>query len=91
MVQPDKNLLSQPIDISGLTSAYLMFYFQGKGIGDAPQIQDKLVLEFLRDSVWEQKWVANGVTMSEFEKVVIVIDSLHYLTNNFQFRFRNYA
>ena len=77
--------------MSGLTSAYLMFYFQGKGLGDAPQIQDKLVLEFLRDSIWEQKWVSNGETMVEFKKVVIVIDSLHYLTNNFQFRFRNYA
>ena len=89
--EPSDTLLSRPIDMSGLTSAYLMFYFQGKGIGDAPQIQDKLVLEFLRDSVWEQKWVSNGITMSEFEKVVVIIDSVHYLTNNFQFRFRNYA
>ena len=89
--EPSDTLLSRPIDMSGLTSAYLMFYFQGKGIGDAPQIEDKLILEFLRDSVWEQKWVSNGITMSEFEKVVVIIDSVHYLTNNFQFRFRNYA
>ena len=36
--EPSDTLLSRPIDMSGLTSAYLMFYFQGKGIGDAPQI-----------------------------------------------------
>ena len=89
--EPSDTLLSKPIDMSGLTSVYFMFYFQGKGIGDSPQLQDRLILEFLRDSVWEQKWVSNGQDMLEFQKEVIIIDSLHYLTNNFQFRFRNYA
>ena len=89
--EPSDTLLSKTIDMSGLTSAYFMFYFQGKGIGDSPQLQDSLILEFLRDSIWEQKWFSNGQDMLEFQKEVIIIDSLHYLTNNFQFRFRNYA
>ena len=89
--EPSDTLLSQVIDLSGQTSVYFMFYFQGKGIGDTPQIQDKLILEFLKDSVWVQKFVVNGQAMQEFKKEVIIIDSTHYLTNNFQFRFRNYA
>ena len=46
---PSDTLLSQEIDLSAVDTAYLMFYFQGKGIGDAPQSNDSLVLEFLSD------------------------------------------
>jgi len=49
------------------------------------------VLEFFDGSIWNEIWSVNGQTMTEFEKVVEVIDSAVYLTNNFQFRFRNYA
>jgi hypothetical protein len=89
--EPSDTLLSQIIDLSGQSSLYFLFYFQGKGIGDAPQIQDKLVLEFLNDTVWNEVWSSNGQSMAEFEKEVIIIDSAIYLINNFQFRFRNYA
>jgi hypothetical protein len=58
-----------------IDSAYFLFYYQGKGMGDAPQSQDKLVLEFLSDIGWVQIWEAFGQAMTEFEKVVIVIDS----------------
>ena len=89
---PSDTLLSQVIDLSAVDTAYLMFYFQGKGIGDAPQLNDSLVLEFLNDTLaWEQVWYAKGQAMTEFEKVVILIDSAIFLTNDFQFRFRNYA
>ncbi|MDP7567212.1 MAG: T9SS type A sorting domain-containing protein [Flavobacteriales bacterium] len=89
--EPSDTLLSQTIDLSGISSAYFMFYYQAKGMGDAPQQLDKLVLEFFDGSVWNEVWSVNGQTMTEFEKVVEVIDSAVYLTNNFQFRFRNYA
>ena len=89
--EPSDTLLSQTIDLSGISSAYFMFYYQGKGMGDAPQQLDKLVLEFFDGSIWNEIWSVNGQTMTEFEKVVEVIDSAVYLTNNFQFRFRNYA
>jgi len=69
-----------------------MFYFQGKGIGDAPETQDVIVLEFLNDtSAWEQIWMSTGQAMQEFEKVVEWIDDQRFLHNSFQFRFRNYA
>ena len=89
--EPSDTLLSLTIDLSGISSAYFMFYYQGKGMGDAPQQLDKLVLEFFDGSIWNEIWSVNGQTMTEFEKVVEVIDSAVYLTNNFQFRFRNYA
>jgi len=89
---PSDTLLSQEINLSNVDTAYLMFYFQGKGLGDAPQIQDKLVLEFLNDTLgWEQIWYSNGQSMQEFEKVIEIINEPKFLHNTFQFRFRNYA
>jgi len=88
---PSDTLLSKPIDLSGLSTAFFMFYFQGKGLGETPEIQDKLVLEFFNGSFWVEKWSSLGVAMQEFEKEVIVIDSAQYLTGDFKFRFRNYA
>ena len=89
---PSDTLLSQKIDLSSADTAYLMFYFQGKGIGDAPQVQDKLVLEFLNDTLgWEHIWSSNGQSMQEFEKVIEIINEPKFLNNTFQFRFRNYA
>jgi hypothetical protein len=88
---PSDTLLSKPIDLSGLSAAFFMFYFQGKGLGETPEIEDKLVLEFFNGSFWVEKWSSLGVAMLEFEKEVIIIDSAQYLTDDFKFRFRNYA
>ena len=88
---PSDTLLSKPIDLSGLSAAFFMFYFQGKGLGETPEIQDKLVLEFFNGSFWVEKWSSLGIAMQEFEKEVIIIDSAQYLTSDFKFRFRNYA
>ncbi len=88
---PSDTLLSKPIDLSGMSAAFFMFYFQGKGLGETPEIQDKLVLEFFNGSFWVEKWSSLGIAMQEFEKEVIIIDSAQYLTGDFKFRFRNYA
>ena len=88
---PSDTLLSKPIDLSGMSTAFFMFYFQGKGLGETPEIQDKLVLEFFNGSFWVEKWSSLGIAMQEFEKEVIIIDSVQYLTGDFKFRFRNYA
>jgi len=88
---PSDTLLSKPIDLSGLSAAFFMFYFQGKGLGETPEIQDKLVLEFFNGFFWVEKWSSLGIAMQEFEKEVIIIDSAQYLTSDFKFRFRNYA
>ena len=88
---PSDTLLSKPIDLSGLSAAFFMFYFQGKGLGETPEIEDKLVLEFFNGSSWVEKWSSLGIAMQEFKKEVIIIDSAQYLTADFKFRFRNYA
>jgi hypothetical protein len=89
---PSDTLSSQVIDLSALDTAYLMFYFQGKGIGDTPQFNDSLVLEFLSNAlVWEKIWFSFGQSMPEFEKVIQIINAPRFMHNDFQFRFRNYA
>ena len=89
---PSDTLLSQEIDLSAVDTAYLMFYFQGKGIGDSPQLNDSLVLEFFSNTlIWEQVWFSFGQSMQEFEKVVQLINAPKFMHNAFQFRFRNYA
>ena len=89
---PSDTLLSKKIDLSTYTSVYLMFYYQAKGLGDAPELQDELVLEFLDDALeWEQVWVSSDTILDEFTRVVIVIDENRFLHNKFQLRFRNYA
>ena len=89
---PSDTLLSQKIDLSAINTAFFMFYFQAKGIGNTPQFQDKLVLEFLNDTLgWEQIWFSNGQSIQEFKKVVELIDEVRFFHSSFQFRFRNYA
>jgi hypothetical protein len=90
--EPSDTLLSKEIDLSGFTSVYMMFYYQAKGIGDAPEVQDQLVLEFLNDTLgWEQIWSSNDSLLQDFSKVINVIDEPKFLHNYFKFRFRNYA
>ncbi len=90
--EPSDTLLSRPIDLSGSNSVYFMFYYQAKGIGDSPQLQDTLILEFLNDTLgWQQVWSVGGHSMQEFKKVVQLIDAPIFLHEDFQFRFRNYA
>jgi len=89
---PSDTLLSQKIDLSAIDTAYLMFYFQGKGIGDSPELNDSLVLEFFSNTlVWEPIWFSFGQSMQDFEKVVQIVNEPKFMHNEFQFRFRNYA
>ena len=89
---PSDTLLSQEIDLSAVDTAYLMFYFQGKGIGDSPELNDSLVLEFFSNTlVWEPIWFSFGQSMQDFEKVVQIVNEPKFMHNEFQFRFRNYA
>ncbi len=45
-------LTSHPIDLSNSTNPlFLMFYYQPQGLGDNPQTEDSLILEFSYDSL----------------------------------------
>lgn len=95
-------LSSKPVDLSGLTpdsSVVLSFYYQPQGLGDFPDPEDSLVLEFYSpsDSLWYRVWSTAGITTAQsyqqpvFQPVKIPVTDSKYLSKGFQFRFRNYA
>jgi hypothetical protein len=93
--RPADTLRSLAINLSGLTAAdsvYLSFYFQAQGLGDTPNNNDSLVLEFLRfNGSWKKVWGVNGQAFNEFKIVMIPIKATEFFHDLFQFRFRNYA
>ena len=85
-------LLSKAIDLSAINTAYFLFYYQPQGIGDMPQIEDSIILEFLDNNLnWNIMWKKEGTSSFDFKKKVFLINSSDYLHNNFRFRFRNKA
>ena len=90
--EPSDTLLSKKIDLSSISSAYFLFFFQAKGLGDAPEPLDKLILEFKNDSLqWETVWISEDTILEDFTKVIKVINQNRFLFDEFQFRFVNYA
>tara|TARA_B100000902_G_scaffold398869_1_gene467283 strand:+ start:22066 stop:23892 length:1827 start_codon:yes stop_codon:yes gene_type:complete len=89
-------LTSQKIDLSQIDTAFIMFYYQKQGLGNDPQIEDSLFLEFaLKDSIgniiWNTIWREEGGALTEFNKFSYVFTNTEYLVSDFQFRFRNLA
>lgn len=109
---PADTLTSLPIGLGGLTAAdsvvFSFYYLPGGGegnlwerVGDAPDGQDSLVLEFYRpaDSLWTLVWSRGGVEVDSlvaatgvhWQYVAIPIEDSAYFDSLFQFRFRNYC
>ncbi len=99
---PADFLTSKPIDLGNLTTdslVVLSFYFQPQGLGDFPDIEDSLALEFYSpsDSVWNWVWSTPGITSSQsaqqpvFQYVKFAVNDPKFLQKGFRFRFRNYA
>ena len=89
------SLTSKPIDLSTATdSVYLSFYYQAQGLGNAPEEDDLLALEF-KDSAetWFRIWDTQGYILEDylFNRVMIPVTGGQYLHSGFQFRFLNYA
>lgn len=91
-------------------SLYFSFYYQpggGRGaawerIGDAPEADDSLVLEFYAplQQTWNRIWSTKGVILDSIYKhnnqyfkyvLLSVNDTARYYKNGFRFRFRNYS
>lgn len=84
-------LTSKRIDLSNIDTAFLLFYYQPKGLGDSPQVEDSLFLQFLNDSLeWVTVWKTYGQGLSSFKKQVILFTTSNY-NADFKFRFLNYA
>ena len=93
-------LTSRPIDLSGLTTAekntvYLSFFFQKQGIGEQPDDQDGLRVEFLSITETDTTWqlaiapdIIKGaeVTDTDFHQIIHPVTGEEYFHNMFQFR-----
>ncbi|RLD63831.1 MAG: hypothetical protein DRJ01_02650 [Bacteroidetes bacterium] len=89
------NLTSKPInlDYNAEDSVFFSFYFQAQGIGDKPEVNDSLILEFYapNEKIWHSIWSTPGDTNQNFKQVIFSITDTTYLKKGFHFRFRNYA
>lgn len=74
-------------------SIYLSFFYQPEGLGDSPEEQDSLILEFFNPTteLWDHQWSSPGAELTSFFKIYISIVNDQYLNDGFKFRFRNYA
>lgn len=89
-------LTSKPIDLSGSAvadSLYITFLIQKKGFGDQPEATDSLVLEFYDSAaqLWIHQWGVNGGALDEFQVAQVPVKTVNFLTDAFQFRFKNYG
>ncbi len=89
-------LTSHPINLDYPSSdnIFLSFYYQAKGLGEMPDKNDSLCLEFQNPGTqeWDRIWAVPGDTlMNEFSQVILRIEDEKYLQNGFRFRFLNYA
>ncbi|MEN8787665.1 MAG: T9SS type A sorting domain-containing protein [Flavobacteriales bacterium] len=75
-------------------SIYLSFYYQPQGLGNEPELEDSLVLQFYspNDSEWVSMWKVDGAQLdTNFKQVMIKITDARFLEAGFKFRFVNYA
>lgn len=89
------SLTSKPLNLaSALDTVILSFYYQAQGLGNAPEQDDILLIEF-KDTAdtWERVWDVNGYTLEDnkFNRVMLPVLGDEYLYDGFQFRFINYA
>ncbi|SEJ47271.1 Por secretion system C-terminal sorting domain-containing protein [Dyadobacter koreensis] len=89
-------LTSVAINLGGLTpgdSVYLSFYWLAKGLGEFPDENDTLRLEFLnQNKQWVSVWQQNGMVYdSLFKQEFIPVRNAAFLHADFQFRFRAYG
>ncbi|MFO7671009.1 MAG: T9SS type A sorting domain-containing protein [Bacteroidales bacterium] len=89
------HLTSAPFKLNLLPadSLYLSFLYQPGGLGDLPEEQDSLLVDFYSpaDSVWMNVWGIPGSDLHPFKSVMIPITEDRYLSDGFRFRFRNRA
>jgi hypothetical protein len=88
-------LTSQPVNLSytAADNIWLSFLYQAGGLGDSPEPEDSLTLQFLApdENKWYSIWKAAGTTDLTFKSAIIRITDQRFLKSGFQFRFVNYA
>ena len=88
-------LTSKPILLNypSTDNIYLSFWHEAGGLGDMPEVNDSLVLQFYAPSElkWYSVWRSNEKNPPGFKAVILKITNPRYLKRGFQFRFVNYA
>ncbi|MBI1316614.1 T9SS type A sorting domain-containing protein [bacterium] len=87
-------LTSAPIRLNpAMANVRLSFEFQAGGRGEAPEANDRLVVEFYApsDSSWTEVWSANGPGFDGFKSAIVEVDSAIWRVPGFQFRFGAYG
>lgn len=89
-------LTSHPLNLKypETDNIYLSFFYQSTGLGEMPETQDSLCLEFLdvENQVWDRVWaIGGGYKMNTFSRVIVPVKEEKYLKKGFQFRFLNYT
>jgi hypothetical protein len=89
------HLTSQPLNLNfpATDNIWLSFYYQPGGLGDAPEPNDSLTLQFYAPSEakWYPVWKTPGSPVEKFKPVIIRIENPRYLKKGFRFRFINWA
>ncbi len=99
-IRLDSNFSSNSI-LSPADSVYISFYIQPQGMGDDPQKDDSIVLQFYapKTGQWSSVWHMPGMPLdtfiakfgTDFLQVLIPIKDTIYFGADFKFRFYNYA
>jgi hypothetical protein len=88
-------LTSQPINLNlaASDSIRLSFYYQPGGLGDVPEENDSLILQFYApaEEKWYPAWKATGGSYSGFKPVILRIENSRFLRKGFRFRFISFA
>jgi len=88
-------LTSQPINlnIAASDSIRLSFYYQSGGLGDVPEENDSLILQFYApaEGKWYPAWKTTGGSYSGFKPVILRIENPRFLMKGFRFRFISFA
>lgn len=88
-------LTSQQINLSynPADNIRLSFFYQAGGLGDSPEQNDSLTLQFFApdENKWYSVWNAKGTSDTRFKPVIIKVENTRFLKTGFRFRFTNYA
>ncbi len=88
-------LTSVPINLgfAPADNIWLSFFYQAGGLGDSPEPEDSLTLQFFAplENQWYSIWRAAGTTDRSFKAAILRITDTRFLKKGFQFRFINYA
>ncbi len=89
------HLTSQPLNLNYQASdnIRISFLYQPGGLGDVPEENDSLTLQFYapEESNWYSVWKAFGSSSREFKTVTLPVNQPRFMKRGFRFRFINYA